>query len=530
MMMIMSDSFDLTSRPWIPCERLDGTLVELSTRDALAQAHMLRGIVDASPLVVAVLCRHLLAVLHRVYDGPATIAQWGEIATSGHFDADRSRKYLEKVRDRMDLFHPERPFAQTRGLAEQFKRDPIDELDLGRSKWGTARELFAHRPLAAQPSMTPAAACRALLAHQAFTTGGLIKKPGEPTAATAAPLTKSAVIIIRGTTLFHTLVANLLVYNPEEDLPIASRPPDRPTWESEPPPKALRLAKEPKRTPTGWLELLTWLSRRVELIRDGDRVVGFVRAVWCGIEDSAPRDPMVMHSVDKKRGFVPVTLNPRRAFWRDANGLFVSTGSESTFVPPGALRQVASRLARSILGDTSLHMIDFAGISSDQSRVDAVRREGIPVVLRELDDPDVAAAVRDAIQLSEDGVGALRSGLWAYAQTLLAPADRLPATEDVSRLVTSLQAEPHAWHALGRLFDAFLLALTKGDTDAARRQYASGIPRVIESAFMRATAASARSGAGLQARALGERKLHFELGRLGVTGRTTAVAIEGATS
>ena len=134
-----------------------------------------------SPLVVAAITRHLLAVLYRVCDGPSSVEQWRSLATAGQFDESRVHAYLDGVADRMDLFHPTRPFAQTRGLIEQFAEyvTPIDELEVVRARWGGGRELFRHRPASPPPRMAPARAARALLAHQAFATGGLVKKPGK---------------------------------------------------------------------------------------------------------------------------------------------------------------------------------------------------------------------------------------------------------------------------------------------------------------------------------------------------------------
>ncbi len=190
----MTASFDLTTQPWIPCERMDGTRVELSTHDALVEAHALRGITDGSPLVVAALHRHLLAVLHRVVDGPRGFEAWAEVVKRGVFPPERVADYLAGVRERMDLFHPTHPFAQVRGLVEVFPdhQDPIDQLGFERARWGGGRELFQHRPDDHRAVMGPAEAARTLLAHHAFATGGLVKKPGEPTSATAAPLVPDA--------------------------------------------------------------------------------------------------------------------------------------------------------------------------------------------------------------------------------------------------------------------------------------------------------------------------------------------------
>jgi len=136
-------TFNLTREPWIPVERLDGSVAEWSTRDVLHGAHTLRALADPSPLVVAALTRHLLALLHRSYDGPRTMNQWCAVASGGAFDGSRIDAYLNRVEDRMDLFHPTHPFAQTRGLQEQFSQyvSPIDELEIQRSGWGSAREL-----------------------------------------------------------------------------------------------------------------------------------------------------------------------------------------------------------------------------------------------------------------------------------------------------------------------------------------------------------------------------------------------------
>ena len=116
----MTTAFNLTREPWIPVEALDGSVCELSTRHALRRAHELRALADPSPLVVAALTRHLLAVLHRSYDGPQSMKEWVAIATARAFDPSPVDSYLERVEDRMDLFHPTHPFAQTPGLLEGF--------------------------------------------------------------------------------------------------------------------------------------------------------------------------------------------------------------------------------------------------------------------------------------------------------------------------------------------------------------------------------------------------------------------------
>lgn len=502
----MTASFNLTEQPWIPCEQADGTTVELSTRDALVRAHELRGVADESPLVVAVLHRHLLAVLHRSYAGPRTMKEWAEIARAKQFDASRVEAYLSRVRDRMDLLHASHPLAQTRGLVQQFEPDPIDEISLERSKWGTARELFQHRSTSYRPSIGLAEAARGLLTHHTFATGGLVRKRGEPVSATASPLVKTAVVLLRGPNLFQTLASNLLVYDQQQQ-PIPSGETDAPSWEQPPPPSRLPMESEPKRMPLGWLDLLTWLSRRVELVVEDGVATGFVRAVGQGLADDSPRDPMVAYRRDEKRGFVPLGLSANRAFWRNANALFEATRNDDTrFERPRTIDQAASREARTILGEASVYNVELLGLSAEKSLVHFARAERVCAALRLFDDPDCRDAVAEAIRLSEEAVGALRSALWVYGRYALSPGERAPETKDISELVKSLGAEPAAWSALGVEFDVFLRTLDIEPT-LAREQFERQLREIVHRRFLDAVSSSDAAGRGLKARALAQRRL-----------------------
>ena len=113
-------SFNLIDEPWIPCLRLDGTPVDLSLRDTLAQSHGCRWRSPESPQVTAAIMRLLLAILHRVF-GPADEDAWSELWAAQRFDADALDAYFGKWRHRFDLFDLERPFYQTDHPRKQFK-------------------------------------------------------------------------------------------------------------------------------------------------------------------------------------------------------------------------------------------------------------------------------------------------------------------------------------------------------------------------------------------------------------------------
>lgn len=522
-------SFDLTDEPWIPCETPDGSVVELGTREVLRRAHELRSIADPSPLVGVALHRHLLAVLHRAYDGPAHMDAWAEIYEAGRFEPTLVDEYLDRVEDRMDLFHSERPFGQARGLVEQFGADPIDMMTLERRSWGTGRELFQHRPAGSRTALTPAEAARALLAYHAFDTGGLVKKRGEPTSASAAPLLGGAFVLLRGSSLFETLTLNLLRYDPANSRPIPGSSDDAPAWERPPLPRSLPEKKEPKRLPTGWLDLLTWCSRRLELVREGDRVTGFVRCVHEGLAAEAPLEPMFAWRRDEKRGPRAVSIRADRAFWRDAHALFRATDEDSAKTErPLALVQLATDVALECVPAERRFTLEVGGLATNKSRVDLVRREVLATTARLLADAEAGDSIRAAQRFGEDAVSALGAALFSYGKHGLSPGEREPDAADVRDQVKSLGAADAAWNALGAEFAALLgelaehaVALREASSWErslryleARHRFEDRCLAVVHDAFARATAAGEQSARWLKARAIAERHLRSSLAKL----------------
>jgi CRISPR system Cascade subunit CasA len=525
----MTASFNLAEQPWIPCERPNGSTVERSTRDALTSAHELRGIADESPLVVAVLHRHLLAILHRSYAGPRTMKEWAEIARAGRFDVARVEAYLSRVHGRMDLLHPTHPFAQTRGLVERgMPVKAIDELEIERSGWGQARELFQHRPKGFAPTMPVARAARLVLAHHAFAQHGTLMNPaegkrfGESHSASAGPLVHCAVVFLRGENLFATLLANLLCYDPDMSRPVATMGEDRPSWEQDPFPARLADSKESKRAPHGWLDSLTWLSRRIELVANEMVVSGFARGIGQGLaEEPFFADPMVTYRRDPKVGLIPIRINFERAFWRDANALFEATREDSprdspSYQRPAALDQVGSAAARAHLPPETVFSVDMLGMHAKSGikwQVHTVRQESLTVKARLLSDPDARETVTEATRLSEQAVGTLMAALRTYAETLLPAGDPRRQREHADKLVRSLGAETAAWSALGVEFDVFLRKLGT-DMAQAREHFGRRLRLIIEERFRDAVSRSDAAGRGLQARAVAERRLQEALSSL----------------
>jgi CRISPR system Cascade subunit CasA len=249
-------SFNLVDQPWIPCRLTNGGLVEFALRDTLRRAAEIEAITGESPMVTITIHRLLLAILHRCF-GPADTSAWGGLWRVGRFDPTMVDRYLDRWRERFDLFDPERPFFQvstldgTKGVyplwrALQVMAEPL---------------LFDHASEFKPRAVTPAEAARLLIAFQSFDYGGIKSAETSRHFAKASPLVQRAVALVRGPTLFHTLLLNLHKYNADDETPFPfDAAEDAPAWEHE------HQTEPRERSVRGPLDLLTWQSRRLRLL------------------------------------------------------------------------------------------------------------------------------------------------------------------------------------------------------------------------------------------------------------------------
>ncbi|MFE3768229.1 type I-E CRISPR-associated protein Cse1/CasA [Streptomyces sp. NPDC059122] len=108
-------SVDLVSMPWLPVQRTDGTVTEVSLLGLFELAASLRRLVGDVPTQEMSLLRMLLAIVCDTLDGPAEVEDREDPWLSDDpFSAVPG--YLERHRERFDLFHPERPFYQVADL------------------------------------------------------------------------------------------------------------------------------------------------------------------------------------------------------------------------------------------------------------------------------------------------------------------------------------------------------------------------------------------------------------------------------
>jgi CRISPR system Cascade subunit CasA len=424
---------------------------------------------------------------------------------------DRLAPYLDEQREAFDLLHHSRPFYQTRGLPKEYEADGVGRLVLERSNYGAAALLFQHRPveLAARDVVSFADAARNLVALHAFAPGGLVKKSGEPGSGSAGPMNRGAYVAIRGDSLFETLMFNLMVYDPENGKPIpGDAKKDKPAWEQFP------LARptgdrEPKRTPHGYIDWLTWQSRRVELALspDGSAVQGVVYCVAQGVELPPPQDPMLAFRVDKERGMVPIDFSESRALWRDCHAFVRETGQDGA-APPATVCQLATAL-RGVLADATPSLL-VLGMRGDQAAIKISRAERLVVPGSVLADRDLQARLLEASTMAEAVGKTLRSALRIAAANSLSPGAREPHKDDISHLVDAMGSDQGYWAALASPFGLFLHGLTH-EPNAASDKFRTVACRIARQVLQDACAALGSEARHLKALACAESYLAREL-------------------
>jgi CRISPR system Cascade subunit CasA len=482
--------FNLVEEPWIPVLK-DGRVVEVGIREALLRAHELTRIETPSPLEEAALHRLLLAVLHRALMGPRRLEDVLDWWRDRRFPEKPITSYLDRFHDRFFLFHPEAPFLQVADLPEENPL-PWSKL-LPELASGNNPTLFDHTTEENVPKASYAQAARALLVHQAFALGGLLRRFGVASAKDT-PVARPALFLPTGGNLLETLLLNLVPYVPEEDAPI---------WEVSP----LRLADlegaKTKWPLSGRTRLYTWPARGVRLLDEGDgvRFMGY----GPGVEplEAPHRDPMVAQRLDSRGNLVALRLSEERSFWRDFSAMLPRQGGKVAATVEHADNLQGELEEEGLEGRILLRVV---GQVSDQAKVLDVRREVYPLPPGLLS-PKGEENLEKALKAAEELGRGLQDLALRVARAVVGERDRKELTD----FARSLPLERLYWHALDGAFPGFLTRVREGE---ALRLWQEVLKRAVLEAWEATRLFLGTEARHLKALAEGERLLGRLLGRL----------------
>ncbi|MEW6568786.1 MAG: type I-E CRISPR-associated protein Cse1/CasA [Chloroflexota bacterium] len=505
----MRPSFNLVDKPWIPCLQADGTAVELGLRDVLLQAHELRGLHGESPLVVAALYRVVLALLHRVVDGPRDSRDWAALWRRGVWDPKRVEAYLERWHERFDLFHPERPFYQwaTDTSREKTVMDLLPEMASGNNA-----TLFDHHTEDAHVAFTPAQAARALLFVQSCSfAGGMGLAPRE---SSDGPWARGVVFLLEGDTLFETLALNLVPYRDMAERGIPKTEADRPVWEADNP------LDPDRQVPLGYLDFLTWPTRSIWLhgeVENGGPMVRRLRmAPGMRLVDGL-RDPFNHFTRDEQRGYRPYRFSEARVLWRDSAS-FLRLKALKEVDPPETLKYLAELVEDEVVETHRLYRYMALGMANNQAKVEFYRWEHLPLPGIYLKKPDLVDALRTALESAETTRSRLGAALARSASLLLSPtADdpngRKPDRKDVNDLLAHWAFDRAYWGALEIPFLDLLSRLPDAGEEALNR-WSLNLQRVARQVFEQVESALGTNARALRAGVRGRGQLEGSLKKL----------------
>lgn len=487
-------SFNAAEDAWLPLQRGDrSTIASLS--EALTHAHEYDGIATDQPLATAALTRHVLLPIVLLTHDLHSPEDFRRLWDAGQFDAARVRRYLAENLERFEVFHPETPFLQVAGLTPASGEPKGASGLMLQVASGNNVPLFSPLTEGDATVLSIPEALVHLVTLLGWDTAaiktGALGDPnmsgGKTTGNPTGPLGHLGVVLLRGKSLFHTLLLNVPWLPPCQD--------DAPAWE-----RTLTPAWE-VRQPTGILDLLTWPSRRVRLVPDdtGQGVQASVVAAGDRLVFSDPiLEPHTRWRATKNDSVAqrPMRWQSGSSAWRGLDGL-LSLNAEDDFSGKGITTATVIRQLRDLrptMGDDYPLNVLCVGVTyGNQSAViEDVYFDTVPLPLAALraDDLDV----RDALALVCDAAEKLRRALNDLADNLrrVEGGDKLPwdagihpgndamaeLTGPTQRLLRGLQTQPNllaeglvAWQREARriVWDA-----AQGMLDAASPQAFGG--------------------------------------------------------
>ncbi|MBN1877692.1 MAG: type I-E CRISPR-associated protein Cse1/CasA [Anaerolineae bacterium] len=509
----METQFNLIEEPWLPCIRLDGTLVMLGLYETLTQAHTLRELQGENPLATAALHRLLLAILHRNF-GPKNSAAWTSLWEAGQWEANTLRDYFERWRECFYLFDDTYPFYQTTDTDKA--PETLTRLSLTHAYNST---LFEHQSTGDMFSVPAAQAAQWVVTMQGSGIG--MGPPSFPHA--AGPLINSLLVMVQGKTLFETLAFNLLEYDGrEKPIPCPLKQKDLPIWEyvTNPYPAHPKKFYRP-----GYLGYLTFQVRTLRLYPVQEQGQLCVRE--CVIAQGARwdnqniEDPMkVFYALKKKEtGWIPLRLKEDRALWRDAGALFrlqQRENDDARYRPPQAFEQLAQHVEDGDLERAQTYNYITLGLSNSNARLDFFRHERMPLPLAYFAKGNevLEEQLHYALQAAEDVAMALKKAGRDLARWIVSPADKSKASSDgINLIFKRLDLEQRYWPRLEVQFQYFLRDLP-ADVLAATASWLTHIQWVARRAFDEAAGAVDDPLRGLKAATLARGTLEYELAKV----------------
>ena len=339
----METEFNLLDEKWILVRKSDCTTDELSLTDALLRSHEYTALSGELPTQDVSILRLLLAVLHTVFSrytpegeykpvssANEAMSRWKTLWYGGKFPEKPIREYLESQHEKFWLFHPQRPFYQTKA-AEKGTEYMASKMNGVLSESSNKVRLFSSCAGKSKDTLTYSEAARWLLYVNSYDDTSAKasqeskSKENKLPSLQAGWLGKLGLITVRGNSLFETLMFNFIVVEPSNREIWAD---EKPTWELEKPREKERCEIA---TPDNLAELYTIQSRRLILKHENNSVTGYSLLGGDFFDKvDAFIEPMTVWGKVKESEKTQIQFQPRRhnssvKMWREFASVFASS-------------------------------------------------------------------------------------------------------------------------------------------------------------------------------------------------------------
>lgn len=382
-------SFNLVDEKWLPVLDSGGSPVELSIREALRDAHLLREIYGETPLMTLALNRFMQAIAIRIFNLTESDDDWFEVWEAGRFDPEKIDEYFEDWKDRFDLFDEERPFYQHR---EKLVKNSIPYgsmlLEFASANNPT---LFDHNFDNKDFAVSAADLARTLVTAQAYSLQGGVSKPFN---FANASMISGVVFWINERSLFKNLTLNSCPVDVEFD-------PDNLKWESE------KLIRSELRHPKEYADYLTWQSRRfLYVLKNDNQNLDEIRKedfeVYRCMGDKIDgyfRDPLFAFRKGKDM-ILPYRYRIEKSLWRDSSVVF-SSFTEDEGGGPRNLDALSYNVQEMGYEEDYDFNLEAYGVINDQGKMVLWRNEKLPFFPNIKKDPSKSKLVSKILDFAD---------------------------------------------------------------------------------------------------------------------------------
>jgi CRISPR system Cascade subunit CasA len=489
-------SFNLIQEPWIPVVNDNWEYQELSLLDFFRTWKNLSEIQADNPPTTLAIYRLLLVIMHSAYQGPKNIDDWERIQLD---DGKKAIEYLEKWRDRFDIFHPEYPFMQDLALTED-KAVPIFALHTM-----STSTVFSHEHEFSGYAISLPEAARLLVRLQSVDITSLRafypKQTSGNRSAVNTPTINNANVLIVGRTLKSTLMMNLMEYDLERNKPAALMPgtKDLPSWE------VSYAGKPTSSIPNAYISYLTYPWRRLNLFRCGDVVDRIAITMGNSLPNDLPFNQWECGLAFKEGK--PIRISPKRQLWRNAHSFIRSADKESR---PQIVGWVAKLAAEEGLVDKLINLQIF-GMCADKAKPLAwsVDRFAVPTIY--IQDKKLSQRLKDAVDFAEEH----RQIFAAFRGSPYQVLAEVLKNNEAGNLASALDGESRYWSTLDPIFLKLLEELPKNKEEIEDKL--SAWKKAVQKAASNAFTDSIESIRNYEARAKALQSLGWKLADLRLT-------------